>query len=159
MFFVWMLYIYSVVLHNLPMYDFSIVIPFKSSQSTLNFEASWSAVSYLVRGIIDIAHHQSAVSLTGPTIGQLCLWHRWVFVQSLHSWIRSFTDTTQLMSAASMTMRITGRQCHCGIMLDWGRIRHWIFGSVDLDPVKMLRICHHGGQCQWHRWPLKKLIS
>jgi hypothetical protein len=35
------------------MYDFSIWIPFKSSQSTLNFEVPWSAVSILVSGVND----------------------------------------------------------------------------------------------------------
>jgi hypothetical protein len=40
------------------MYDFLIGIPFKSSQSTLNFEVPWSAVSILVSGVIDTADHK-----------------------------------------------------------------------------------------------------
>jgi hypothetical protein len=54
--------VYNILL----MYDFSIGIPFKSSQNTLNFEVPWSAVSILVSGVIDTtttAHHWSAVSL------------------------------------------------------------------------------------------------
>jgi hypothetical protein len=37
--------IVDIVKYNLLMYDFSIGIPFKSSQSMLNFEVLWSAVS------------------------------------------------------------------------------------------------------------------
>jgi hypothetical protein len=37
------------------MYDFLIGIPLKSSQSTLNFEVPWSAVSILVSGVNDTA--------------------------------------------------------------------------------------------------------
>jgi hypothetical protein len=59
----------DIVYYTLPMYDFSIGIPFKSSQSTLNFEAPWSSVSILVSGVIDTTHHWSAVSLTPPTTG------------------------------------------------------------------------------------------
>jgi hypothetical protein len=134
---------------------FFIGIPFKSSQSTLNFEVPWSAVSILVSCVIDTAHFRSAVSLTLPTTGQRCHRHRWVFVQSLNSWIRSVTDTSQVRSAASSTLLIIGRQCHCGIMSDWGRIRHRIFRSVDLDPDKMLRICHPGKLYHRHHWPQK----
>jgi hypothetical protein len=39
------------------MYNFSIGIPFKSSQSTLNFEVPWSAVSILVSGVIDTVEY------------------------------------------------------------------------------------------------------
>jgi hypothetical protein len=48
---------------------FFIGIPFESSQSILNFEVTWSAVSILVSGVIDTtkvidtAHHWSAVPL------------------------------------------------------------------------------------------------
>jgi hypothetical protein len=54
------------------MYDFLLVIPFKTSQRMLKFEVPRSAVSILVSGVIDTAHLWSAVSLTPPTIGQLC---------------------------------------------------------------------------------------
>jgi hypothetical protein len=54
------------------MFDFFIDIPFKSSQHISNFEAHWSAVSYLVSGdrppmvsgVIDTAHHRAAVLIT-----------------------------------------------------------------------------------------------
>jgi hypothetical protein len=54
------------------MYGFSIGIPFKSSQSTLNFEIPWSVVSIFVSGVIDTDHHWSEVSLTPTTTGQRC---------------------------------------------------------------------------------------
>jgi hypothetical protein len=45
--------------------------------------------------------------------------------------------------------------CHCGILLDWGRIWHKIFfWNVDPDPVKVLQICHPGGWYQWQRSPV-----
>jgi hypothetical protein len=106
---------------------FSIDIPFKIGQSILNFEAHWSAVS-----------------LTPPTIDQQCQWHRGVFVQSLHSCFRNVTDTAQLRSAASLALPINGRQCHCDLMLDWGRIVP--------DPVKMARVCHPSER--WSRPPV-----
>jgi hypothetical protein len=126
----------DIVYYNVPMYEFSIGIPFKSSQSMLNFEVPWSALSILVSGVIDTTHHRS------------------VFVQTLYSWILSVTDTTQLRSTASLTLLITGRQCHCEIMLDWGQNQHQIFQSVDLDPVKKSRIYHPGQRCHWQRPPL-----
>jgi hypothetical protein len=56
------------------LYDFSKGIPFKSGQSTLNFEVLWSAVSILVSGVIDTAEFlykvcivESAVSLAPPS--------------------------------------------------------------------------------------------
>jgi hypothetical protein len=51
-------------------------IPFKSGQRISDFEAHWSAVSYLVSGVIDTVHHWSAVSLILPTTGQWYYWHR-----------------------------------------------------------------------------------
>jgi hypothetical protein len=127
-----------------------------------NFEVHWLAVSYLVSGVTDTGHLWSAVLLTPLTTGQGCHSHcpptvsddHWVFEQSLHIWIRRVADTTHLRSVSSLTLPITGQQCHCGIMLDWGRIRHWIIRSVCPDPVKMLRICHPSGRHQWHPWPV-----
>jgi hypothetical protein len=71
--------------------------------------------------------------MTTPTSGQRC---QWVFVQSSHNRIRGVTGTALLRSAASLTLPTTGRQCHCGIMLNLGRTRHRNFWSVDPDPVK-----------------------
>jgi hypothetical protein len=60
----------------------------------------------------------------------------------------------------SLTLPITGRQCYCGIMLDWGRIRHRIFRRLDPDPqnvtdlspwwVVSLTLPTTGQRCHWH---------
>jgi hypothetical protein len=57
--------------------------PFKSSQSMLNFEVPYFGQQChwhcppVVSGVIDTAHHWSAVSLTLPTTSKRCHWHRW----------------------------------------------------------------------------------
>jgi hypothetical protein len=51
----------DIVQYNFPMNDFLTGILFKNSQTTPNFEFPWSAVSILVSGVIDTAHHVSAV--------------------------------------------------------------------------------------------------
>jgi hypothetical protein len=77
---------------------FFIDIPFKNNQRTSNFESYWSAVSYLVSGVIDTAHRRTAVSLTLHTTGQLCHWHR-------PTTVSSGIDTTDQISGLNM-------QCH-----------------------------------------------
>jgi hypothetical protein len=88
----------------------------------------------LISGVIDPAHHRSAMLLTPPTICQRCF--------------------VQLRSAASLTLPTIGRRCHCGIMLDWGRIRNQIVQSLGPDQDKMAWNSHLGGQCYWDRRPV-----
>jgi hypothetical protein len=67
------------------MYDSSIGIPFKAARACKNFEVPWSAVSILVRGVIDTAHHRfpwSAVSIL----------------------VRGVIDTAHQRSAVSLTL-------------------------------------------------------
>jgi hypothetical protein len=46
------------------MYDFFIDIPFNENSSLEDADSMWSTVLILMRGVIDIAHHWLAVSLT-----------------------------------------------------------------------------------------------
>jgi hypothetical protein len=52
--------------------DFLIDIPFKANISLKHVGPMLSAVSILMRSVIDTAHHWSSVSLTPPTTGQQC---------------------------------------------------------------------------------------
>jgi hypothetical protein len=96
----------------MPMYDFSIGIPFKGSQSTVNFEVPWSAVSILDSGVIDTAHHWPAMLLKPPTTGQQCHLHCPPAVSGV-------IDTADQWSVVSMTLLIfctkfalLNPQCH-----------------------------------------------
>jgi hypothetical protein len=82
------------------------------------------------------------------------------FIRPPNPWVKSFCiwlrvrGDTRLWNWLFDTAHHCCRQCHSGIMLDWGRIQHLIFQSVNPDPLKLLRICHPSGRCHWHRQPL-----
>jgi hypothetical protein len=116
-------------------------------------------------------------SLTPPTTGQRCYWHRGGFVQSLHSWIHSVTDTSQLRTSASLKLSITCRQWdNVRLRLDpelnfseWSSQngphlrfqRHrWpvVSGVIDTAHHRSevsLKTPTTGQQYHWHRWKLK----
>jgi hypothetical protein len=76
------------IVDNLPMYVFSIDIPFKGSQSLAKMMSKVTAVSYLHSGVTDSAVHVTVVSMTSLCMSQRCQWLRC----DMHSGVNDCTE-------------------------------------------------------------------